>query len=32
MILVISDNDDYTTKLVLEWLDHFDKEFIRINR
>lgn len=32
MILVISDNDDYTTKLVLEWLDHFEKEFIRINR
>lgn len=32
MILVISDNEDYTTKLVLEWLDHFEKDFIRVNR
>ena len=28
MILVISENNDYTTKLILEWLDHQGKEFL----
>lgn len=31
MILVISDNTDYTTKLILEWLDYQGKEFLRLN-
>jgi ATP-GRASP peptide maturase of grasp-with-spasm system len=31
MILVISENTDYTTKLILEWLDHQGKEFLRLN-
>ena len=32
MILVVSEQSDYTTKLVLEWLDYYEKAFVRINK
>lgn len=32
MILILSDIDEPTTDLVIDWLDFYQKEYIRISR